>query len=612
MFYSNTVSHKLFIRIIALALSVFLLAGSFPIAMAETLTDQQLNAIAMLNYISVLSQDIMTSKGNRMYLEEAYSSLINNLYPNSVDSDSLSQLNQMLDIMESCRMLTIKRDRIQFLYEQEQAGAIYSIFPDPLDFLSTVQESSGKGKIALLAYIAINSVANYAQAVGEAEEHFIEEGWELDDEEAQLIHEGRKSIFNYMVTMVNSYDIPGYLTLTEKTVQDYVEWKNNENNLSRLHFFESNAETYKAFGGYWLTLAECYYENGDYKKCLEAINEYQDLNIRIFRKDYDLARKIPLAIVSAYEINGKEYPVEETEAYIQLILDNTDYDNWALRMFGAQTYLDLYSFTKEKQYLEKAYQIAFDNVNYLINEQRSINKTYLAPVQESETPKEASNSEKEQIKQYNQMLKEKRKTELPEIYEPLRLNVDMLFQTAKEIGINESEALKIDGILHPKGESLFLNQPVDQKYWATTEMPTQIDPELIEFAGTAIRIPVAYVSADAQITVSVKEENEESETMLTDWVLSEVKRDSDTNLDDMYAIYLSEDAKKHQWGPNSTIIVKVLPKTECEVNEIISNYTSEEVKKDPLDWLKVWEGHKNEWYDYLKVWENTVNFVYVP
>lgn len=599
-------------KIITCLLALLLFTGCFqPMASAEQLTDLQLNAIAMLNYITVLSREITSADNNRLYLEKAYSSVVNNLYPNSIDADSLIQLQGMLDILEDCRMLSVKRDRIEYLYEQGKAAAIFAAIPNPLDFLSLVEEGSKLGKMSLLADVAMNSAANYLNARTQAESEYIQSGWELDDTEAGLIHECRSNLFTYMVSMANAYDIPGYMTLTEKSVQDFVDWKNNDNTIAKIQFFESNKDIYSTFGTYWLALAECYYKNGDFKKCLEAIEAYRGLNIQIFRKDYDLANILPMAIVSLRSIPESSETNGAVEAYAQLLIDNTDYDNWSLRFFVAQTYINLYDQTRDKQYLEKAYSIELDNVNWLVNEQRNINELYLAPVKEKEIATGASNKERDQINQYNQMLREKRKKEFPEIYEPLRLNVDMLLQLAKELDIDNSEAVRIDSILHPRGEKIFLNKIVDPLYWATEPVVDPVNTELIEFAGTAIRVPISYISEDATITVSVKERDDTEETLLKDWILADVKRDSETNINDIYAVYTSEEAKKHIWGPESTIIVTITPKAECNVSDIVSKYSAEETKQGILDYLKFWEGHKNEWYDYLKVWDNSVNFYYV-
>ena len=58
----------------------------------------QRNSISMLNHLAVLTQEINASQNSRLYLEEAYSSLINNTYPNAVDNRTLSQLTNILDL----------------------------------------------------------------------------------------------------------------------------------------------------------------------------------------------------------------------------------------------------------------------------------------------------------------------------------------------------------------------------------------------------------------------------------------------------------------------------------------------------------------------------------
>ena len=61
-------------------------------AATTELNDTQRNAISMLNYITVLTQEINASKNSRLYMESAYSNLINNTYPNAVDNRTLGQL----------------------------------------------------------------------------------------------------------------------------------------------------------------------------------------------------------------------------------------------------------------------------------------------------------------------------------------------------------------------------------------------------------------------------------------------------------------------------------------------------------------------------------------
>ena len=447
-------------------LALVICIGILPTASAEKvfLTDEQANAIAMLNYITVLTQDINASKNSRLYLEEAYSSLINNTYPNAVDNRTLSQLAGLLDTMEGYRMIAVKRDRLQYIYEQNQAQAIRAAVPNPLSMISTVQSFRPSKIAASLAYMVIDSITSYTAYTSEADLQYLKDGWALDDEEASMLHESRKGTFAYMINIVGEYDLPGDLTLTENSVEEFVKWKNNDNVVSRIQFLESNQETYQSYGGYWLLLAQSYYDNGDFSQCLDAIRTYEGMNTRIFRKDYELAKVLPSVISAAEAIyTGAEYADVATH-YAQMLLDNTDHNDWALRYYAAQVYIDLFAQTDDASHLKTAYDIILDNVNYLVGEQQSLNAAYLAPVQKTTVPKDATKGEKKQIENANKALEEIRKTELPPVCEPLRLNCDLLFALAGELKISESERQKIDGILHPSGAPIFLTETLDEQY----------------------------------------------------------------------------------------------------------------------------------------------------
>lgn len=576
---------------------------------SATLTDEQKNAIAMLNYITVLTQEINASKNSRLFMEEAYSSLINNTYPNAVDSRTQSQLSGLLDIMESYRMISVKRERLQFIYEQNQAQSIRAAVPNPLALLSGVQ-SYRPGKLAAaILYMAVDSATSYMAYTKEADLEHIKDGWALDDEEAQVLHQSRKGTFTYMISMVRDNNLPGDLTLTEETVDEFVKWKNNSNVAGRIRFLESNRKTYQSYGGYWLTLAESYYSNKDYKKCIEAVLSYESLGTRIFRKDYEYAKVLPL-VVSAADLvcNASEYE-QIASKNAQTILDNTGNDDWTLRYFAAQTYVDLFGKTNNRSYLRKAYDIALDNVNYLIDEQRSLNSTYLSPIKEVTKSKDANKQEKKQIDEYNKMLKKKRETELPPVYEPLRLNCDLLFALANKLGLSYSEKTNIEAIIHKNGDPIFLTRALDNKYWFTNK--TNTDKIEIEYGGTAIILPAEAVTENAKIVVTVKEKDATSADVFTDWLPDKVKRENEGEISSFQVAYVSEVARSHKWQPGATIHVEITPKDDADLKAYSFDYTTEAAKSAWYDYFKVGDGHKNNWYDYLKFWENSVKFVKV-
>lgn len=596
-------------RIICLVL-VLVMALSWCIVIAEDSTQEEITALAMLNHLTVLSQETNDSKNSRLFMEQAYSELINNTYPNSVDTRTLSRLTRLTDTMENYRMINVKRERLQYIYEQNQAQAIRSAIPNPLGLLSTVHALTPARLVASVVYMAVDAAASYESAKSQTELQYLKGGWELDDSEAEALHQSRQEMFAYMVNIVNDYKLEGDLALTEESVQEFTKWKNDSNIVARIQFLESNKKTYQAYGGYWLTLSESYYGNGELQKCIETMTEYEAIKARIFRRDFEYAKVLPLAIAAAEQTYADSDYVTYGAERAQAIIDNTRNEDWALRYFAAQTYVTLFDKTGDRQYLEHAYHTVLNNVTSLLHEQRTLNEKYLAAVVETRDPNGATKEEKEQVKKFNLMLKEIRKTELTPASEALILNLDLVFGLAEQIKISDAEKTRVDAILHPQGERLFLNETFDNKYWFSPVKKSVVDDIEIAFNGTSIVVPVSFLSADAEIQVSVKEKDSSELVMLTDWRLDKVERRTESNLTTFGAIFVSDEGKKHIWGPEAEIHITLIPDIVHETELFEFEYLTASVKKEWYEYItKVFSGHKNEWYDYLKVWDNTVDFV---
>ena len=529
------------------------------VAVASGVTDEldetQRNCISILNHLAVLTQEINASQNSRMYLEEAYSLLINNMLPNAVDSRTLSQLTEILDALEKYRMIAVKRERLDYVYEQNRAQALRSVVPNPLGLLGAVK-SFNLSKLAItVVHMPVDSYTSYTSHTVQTDMQYLREGWKLDDEAATALHESRKSTFSYMIQIVGDYGLPGDLTLSESAVDEFVQWENNDNVTQRLQFLEANFDTYQALGTYWIVLAESYYENGDYGKCIGALASYEALDTRIFRKDYEFARVLPLAVISAGQtLSGSDY-VASAEHYLALILDNTDYDVWVSHYFAAQTYIDLHARTGDASYLEKAYELTINNVNCLVNEQRELNTAYLAPVVEVEEPKDATREQKEEIKAYNRMLKETRKTELPPVSEPLLLNCELLFALAEELDVDRAEQERIDRMLHGTVDSLFLSVPIDNRFRFES---SAIDTAVLAVTcnGKELTLPASLVSGDAVIRVRVVSAEGE-ETVFDDWTVSKVERKTEGALETFSATYTSASARDYTFRPDATITILV-------------------------------------------------------
>lgn len=543
-----------------------------------TLDAIQRNSIVMLNYLAVLTQEINASQNSQLYLEQAYSRLINNAYPNAVDSRTLVQMTSLLDTLERYRMTAVKRERLEYILEQNQGRSLRSAIPNPLGLISAVQSFSLSGLAASIVYMTADSTIGYINANTQNELQYLQENWALDDEAAEALHESRKDTFVYMVRVVSDYNLPGELALSENAVDDFVTWKNNENVAGRIRFLESNVDVYQMLGTYWLTLAESYYENGQYTKCLEAIKAYEEMDCRIFRKDYDLARVLPLAVSAAKETLGKSEYVKAAEHYISLMEDNVDYDDWSARYFIAQTYIDLHDCTRKNSYLNAAYEILLDNVNSLVNEQKTLNETYLTSLQNVEAPKDATKTQKADIKKYNELMKQQRKTELPPIYEPLLLNCELLFSLKEQMRRDAAKDDRLQSILHADGEALFLIDPIDAAFGGQTDISEDMNAA-VSFGGEKMKLPANCICTTSSIRVTVVSDELDEPVIFEDWTIEKVERGTEGEIDTFAVTFKSATAAKFNWQPGMKITIEIVNGDETRYSPIQYRFNATAEKK---------------------------------
>ncbi len=536
------------------------------------ITAVQQNSINMLNYLAFVTEEIYTAKDNRLILEDIYSSLMNEINPGTIDEITQDYLGNLRDVIRKFLNIEIKRERLQYIYNQEKASSMKNAIPEPLTFLSVTDSEDWQCLVASVAVTLVDFYNDYKTASENAEQEFLLSGWELDDEETDVIQQNREYAFDYMVDIVQEYVSDeftarklGMLTLNEKAVENFAIICSTNEIYRKIQLLEAAENTYRMFGRYWLELADCYYEIADYPMCLDCVAKYNELATGIFRKDFNLVPILPKAITAAQEVyKGNEY-VSNVAFLADAIVANTSNDDWAMRYFAAQVYIDLYARTKDDAYLWKAYEEAKNNISELIDEQCHLNEAYLSEVQKLTVEKpdyqHASEAEKRELKKdyraekkrvraYNKKLEKIRETELPPLYEPLILNCDLLFALAEQIEIGDAERLKIQKMLRTESGEVFLSKPVNVRYSFNADV---VDAS-IEFRKDEVVIPANLLVQGTKVTVSV--ENESETETFEDYALMKVKRD-DSNIESFFAYYSSELIKSVEWSVGTKVTVRL-------------------------------------------------------
>lgn len=544
-----------------------------PAESEPAITEVQQNALNMLNYLAFTAEEIYIAKDNRLVLEDIYTSLLNEINPGTIDEITQDHLRNLRDIISSFLNIDTKRSRLQYIYNQEKAGIVRSAVPDPLAVLSVVNAMDWKKLAASVAFTVVDSYNNYKTASANLDMEFLLSGWELDDEEIETIRRNRDRAFDYMVDIVQEYASDevagkelGLLTLNEKAIEKYAEICAVDEVYRKIELLTTSETTYQRFGNYWLELADCYYAIEEYEKCLDCVAKYEELATGVFIKDFNLVPILPKAIVAAQEVCTGDAYVATISSFADAIVYNASDDDWAMRYFAAQVYMDLYAKTAVDEYLEKAYAQALNNVTQLIDEQLGLNSSYENDVQEmtvdepdySFASEEEANqlkkeykAEKKRVKAYNKALKETRKTELPPLYDPLVLNCDLLFALAEQLEIDAAERNKIRHILKTDSNGVFLSVPVNNRY--SFEPVAVTDSIVLE--PKRITIPANLLTQGAKIVVTIIDQS--GAHSFDDWNVEKVERKGQ-HIDTFKAVYKSKSFEDFGWSVGAEVSIQII------------------------------------------------------
>lgn len=535
--------------------------------LAEEAREKEIiNSYSMMYYLAFTAENIRTAKNNRLVLDDTYTSLLNDINPGAVDERTQEHLSNLRDIIKSYININTKRDRLQFLYNQKKASAIRSAVPNPLAVLSMTNSLDWKKLATATVYTVVDSYNSYKGASESADLDYIMSGWDLDDEELATVQKNRDRAFDYMVDMVQEYELDGLKTFNEKDVATFTEICQLESPTEKIARLNAEKEKYELFGNYWLELADCYFETDKYGKCLECVDKYNELATGIYRQDMNYVQILPKAIVAARNSYGGDEYITVIGEYADAIISNTTTKDWAARYFAAQVYLDLYTKSNyDQEYLDKAYKIAYENVSVLLSDQRALNSVYTSDVQEvvvtepdytymTKEQKKAKETEykaeKKRAKEYNKQLKETRKTELPELYEPLVLNCELLFALAEKKGISQTEKNDIDSLLQTSTNGIFYVAPVNDAY--SFSKKTEKYSAVITKDGIAI--PASLLTKEAKIEIVAVDGA--TKTVFDDYKIAEVKRNGNTVSE--FAVNISSKKwDKYEWTADSKVSINI-------------------------------------------------------
>lgn len=461
-------------------------------------------SVAMLNYLATETRLVVNSTNSRLVLEETYNKLINNTNPAAIDQDTRIFLETLLDNIEKFRMLSVQRERLEYIFENQKSQAISQSLPNPLYLLGS-RDLNPLSLIATLAVMTVDSIFKFQGAVNNAEMEYLKSGWELDDKEAESLHTLRREALFYMRDITVNNKLKMEDTLNEVSIDNFVKYSLDENLQRSRQWLESSRSLYSNYAPFWLLLAETYYESGLYRECLEAVARYETVQAQVLRKEHDFAKILPKAIIAVSHVHGtSQTAISLTQSYLQKLIMHTTDSDWGLRYFAAQSYIRLAGFNNRQANLSAAYNLLVDNVVYLSRVQENLLAKYMAPINET-IPKGTTKEKEKQMQNVIKGLKNQRKNEQPPMHEGLLLNYQTLLGVMKELNTSTNERNRIKSIIDKSINNFILRN----SYFSEEYSLEGISLTTEWFLGTELSfvLPVLYVNENMKYLPIIYNEN---------------------------------------------------------------------------------------------------------
>ena len=282
-------------------------------------------------------------------------------------------INSFNDTINNNKLINQKRERLQYMYEQNRSMTIASLVPNALHMVNIALNARDPLKaIIAVGGAALSSYTNYTTTKQQAELQLIQEQWELDDQQKKIFENVQKDLRTYLSNICLKYGFENEDLASPQTLQSFVEECSNYNfseifkiddensrkNLARNYYFAINTVQFKnelyMFPEYWAEIVKATYLLDNYPETLKAISNFEKCYVETMYHD-DLYATI--MEIKAYCILEKIRSLEEDPAILETVVDSilkmSPELDWTKQYFCVELYKELYQITKDKSLLEK-------------------------------------------------------------------------------------------------------------------------------------------------------------------------------------------------------------------------------------------------------------------
>lgn len=275
----------------------------------------------------------------------------------TMNASSKNYYMEFNDSIGGLELLQIQRDRLEYVYERNQKSALRALVPNALS-IATMAITAGNPLKSIISIVgaAASSAVSYLDAKDQANLSYLQQTWELDDQEMNILLELGNDIYEYKCDIASELDIPTAMTLSREDMEAFVDFCNETDARKRSVKLATLDKRLEILPDYWRELALTAYELEDYEQTLKYIAMFEEIYYPVIYHDSDYAHLLMVKsdCINQLDIENK---YEELEKIATLLLNHISAKDWKSRFYVLSLYLEIYRSTGEEEILEKAFDL---------------------------------------------------------------------------------------------------------------------------------------------------------------------------------------------------------------------------------------------------------------
>lgn len=502
-------------------LSFLLLISAISIIPLFATADEIPPEMELLNEFTYYTTLIVETE-NRLYLDDIYDRLMNQYEPKEIDETINERLIEMLNGIENIKILDLKKERLQMVFDLQKSNVIASAIPNPINMIGTIalatnpRRSLTQNIISGLAAAVGTGASSYTMYKSASTDLLIETNekyWDLEYEAMRNVNALNHSSLSAQNQYGSSNDIPGEYILNEENTKRFINIISDANIARAINNLESAEKTYQHFPLYWLERADLYFKNGDFQSCIDTVLYYENnFNYsQIYRRNERYGQVLVDAIASAinlYYSDDYNYCLDLVTPWLSRAEESTAPDDWFQMYYISICYL-MFADVSNQEFYNIAYDLIQRCGRYLSGIQDSFISSYTSElIEKTDEEKEFMlPAQREEYEEEYNAQDDARKTELPTTDGGLIESLRMLY-SMNQIGIGQindyASSIKPSIIIPQLREYLFGEKYAEGNAYGFA--PTRFTVKKSFWGDSfSFHIPVCLINSETIFHISINE-----------------------------------------------------------------------------------------------------------